>query len=83
MLPPQYKKYRVGMTMNDAARTLPHAPAAAGTQPEPAPRTAMSRIKLALLDQYAASHEQAGSDPYNTTAGRAKPDQWRGNARRI
>jgi hypothetical protein len=71
------------MTMNDAARSLPQAPATAETQPKPVERTAMSRIKLALLDQYAAAHEQSGGDPYNTTAGRSKPDQWRGNARRI
>jgi hypothetical protein len=72
------------MTMSNAARNLPKAPAVAETRPpKTAKQTAMSRIKLALLDQYAAAHEQSGSDPYNTTAGRAKPDQWRGNARRI
>ena len=69
--------------MNNPARTAPAEPDAVKTQPKPSRDTAMSRIKLALLDQYASSHEKAGNDPYNTTSSGAKPDQWHGNARRI
>jgi hypothetical protein len=45
---------------------------------------AMSRIKLALLEQYSRGVEKHGADPYNTTADKGAPkDAWRGNARRI
>ena len=43
---------------------------------------AVSRIKLALLEQRALAGERQGQDPYNTTSARPL-DQWRGNARRI
>lgn len=57
----------------------------AETRPKAKPKTGntMSRIKLALLEQYSAQAGEAGSDPYNQTSGSAKPDMWRGNARRI
>jgi len=42
----------------------------------------MSRIKLALLEQYSRGAEKYGADPYNTTGDPAK-DKWRGNSRRI
>lgn len=45
---------------------------------------AMSRIKLALLEQYSRGAEKHGADPYNTTGGGDPArDQWRGNSRRI
>ena len=45
---------------------------------------AMSRIKLALLEQYSREAEKTGADPYNTTGGSSPAqDAWRGNARRI
>lgn len=66
--------------MNDAVRTKPTTEAS----PKPKARATdtMSRIKLALLEQYSQQGEKHGNDPYNTTVGRAQ-DQWRGNARRI
>ena len=86
MLPTQYKNDKMGTTMNDPARTAPAGPgepAAVEAKPKPGKNTAMSRIKLALLEQYASGHEKTGNDPYNSTSSSAKPDQWRGNARRI
>ncbi len=71
--------------MNDAAHARESAPSQADAKPKAKPKAgnAMSRIKLALLDQYAVPGER-GSDPYNTnTSGKAKPDHYRGNARRI
>lgn len=45
---------------------------------------AMSRIKLALLEQYSRGAEKHGADPYNTTGGKGPAkDNWRGNSRRI
>jgi len=45
---------------------------------------AMSRIKLALLEQYSRGAEKAGADPYNTTGDKGPAnDAWRGNSRRI
>jgi hypothetical protein len=56
------------------------------SQQEARPRgaDAMSRIKLALLEQYSRGMEKHGADPYNTTGG-GDPgkDKWRGNSRRI
>ena len=73
--------------MNNAAQSRDSTPAGAEVKSKPKPKTASAliRIKLALLDQYAVQlGEKSGSDPYNTTsAGTAKPDHWRGNARRI
>lgn len=70
--------------MTETARTT-DSPPAAEQQPrrKVKPADPMSRIKLALLDQYTKQSERHGSDPYNTTNGSKKQDQWRGNARRI
>jgi hypothetical protein len=46
------------------------------------PNDAMSRIKLALLDQYSQASESQGGDPYNANQD-GNVDQWRGNSRRI
>jgi hypothetical protein len=44
----------------------------------------MSRIKLALLEQYSRGVEKHGADPYNTMGGKGEAkDAWRGNSRRI
>jgi len=40
-----------------------------------------TRLKLALMDQYAAN-EQRGYNPYDTTPA-GKPDVWRGKTKRI
>ncbi len=71
--------------MNDAVRTLSARKPQEDTRTKSKPRAtdAMSRIKLALLEQYSHQGEKHGSDPYNTTVGGASKDQWRGNARRI
>lgn len=72
--------------MNDAAQLRESAPSASDAKAKIKPKTgnALSRIKLALLDQYAVQGEKSGSDPYNTnSSGKAKPDHYRGNARRI
>lgn len=73
----------MGMTMSETARTFPGQPAQADspTKNKPRARDAMSRIKLALLEQYSQQAEKSGSDPYNTNS--SPRDQWRGNARRI
>ncbi len=39
------------------------------------------RLKMALMDQYAAN-EQRGYNPYDTTPA-GKPDVWRGKPKRI
>lgn len=45
---------------------------------------AMSRIKLALLEQYSRGAEKHGADPYNTKDGNGPAkDAWSGNSRRI
>ena len=73
------------MTMTENARNAIESPPATQKQPERKAKSAdpMSRIKLALLDQYTKLNEAHGGDPYNTTKGSKKQDQWRGNARRI
>jgi hypothetical protein len=40
-----------------------------------------TRLKLALMDQYAAN-EQRGYNPYDTTPA-GKPDVWRGKPKRV
>jgi hypothetical protein len=73
-----------GMTMNDSAQRDSGGQGQA-PKPKAKPRAtgALSRIKLALLEQYTLAGEKAGGDPYNANTGGAAQDQWRGNSRRI
>lgn len=54
-------------------------PATTGEAEKPANFT--TRLKMALMDQYAAN-EQRGYNPYDTTPA-GKPDVWRGKPKRI
>jgi hypothetical protein len=54
----------------------PDGAAQRGTTPN-----AMSRITLALLDEYSAA-SAGGYDPYNTNAGRRAADAWRRKPKR-
>ena len=66
--------------------TAPQAVAAAPPEevtPKPKKRDALSRITLALLEQYALQNESNGKDPYNTTRSSAASQHWRGNSRRL
>jgi hypothetical protein len=47
--------------------------------PEPNPLKALSRIKLAFLDEY--TDEKRGYDPYDSSKGRA-PDIWASKRKR-
>jgi hypothetical protein len=72
----------MGITMKDGGKAAPDNTAPEQSKPKGKPRDAMSRIKLALLDQYSQDSESHGGDPYNTNQN-GSADQWRGNARRI
>ena len=69
--------------MNETApQAVPPAPPEEVT-PKPKKRDALSRITLALLEQYALQNESNGKDPYNTTRNSAASQRWRGNGRRL
>jgi hypothetical protein len=57
----------------------PAEPGAAEAVPQSDPLSALSRIKLAFLDQYTC--EKRGYDPYDTSRGRA-PDIWMSRRKR-
>ncbi len=48
---------------------------------EPLSGRVLSRIKLALLDEYKSERERLGYDPYDTSAARAR-DIWNGKRKR-
>jgi|GEM_PF-1348458 hypothetical protein len=60
--------------MKDPTRGAAGRPIPAGTPPEEEARSnGLSRVTLALLDEYTASNESQGYDPYNaSTSGRWK-----------
>lgn len=60
------------MDKPERARTTPEALDAEGERSE----NTLKRVSLALLHELAADTRERGSDPYNTTDGRTRPDLW-------
>lgn len=66
--------------MKDTVRTT--APPRAVQPARAETRQAATRIKLALLDQYAAGYEHRGYDPYNAQSQNRAIDYWQTKPKR-
>jgi hypothetical protein len=67
-------------------RTVPRpawpAPAENNSNRQPKKNEPLSRIKLALLDEYTIEGPVGGYDPYNTNAARRAIDVWKRKPKR-